>query len=194
MSSSKVDAYLAKSDAWRDELTALRQIVLAAGLTEDFKWNKPCFTFEGGNLISIARLKDHCWLMFFKGALLKDEGRILEKAGENSQSMRVMRFTSVDQIHDLAPTLKKYFEEAKRAETAGLKVDFKESRTLVFPDELIDAFAANPDLKSAFDELTPGRQRGYNLFFMGAKQSATRTSRIEKSIPQILAGKGLTDR
>lgn len=190
----KVDAYLAKSKDWRAELHALRALVLAAGLTEDFKWNKPCYTFEGGNLIAIARLKDYCWLMFFKGALLKDAAQILAKAGENSQSMRVMRFTDTDQIAALAPTLQAYFEEAIAAEKAGLKVDFKESKTLVFPDELVDYFDANPDLKVAFDALTPGRQRGYNLFFTSAKQSATRTARIEKCAPLIMAGRGLNDR
>lgn len=190
----KVDAYIEKSEQWRDELLALRDLVLAAGLTEDYKWHKPCYTFEGSNLIAIARLKDYCWLMFFKGALLKDEEQVLEKAGKNSQSMRVMRFADTAQIAAMTPTLRTYFEEAIAAQRAGLKVDFKESKSLVFPDELVDQLDANPDLKAAFDALTPGRQRGYNLFFTGAKQSATRTSRIEKCTPMILVGKGLNDR
>ena len=132
--------------------------------------------------------------MFFKGALLKDAEQVLEKAGKNSQSMRVMRFTDTAQIAEMTPTLRTYFEEAIAAQKAGLKVDFKENKSLVFPDELIDQFDENPDLKAAFDALTPGRQRGYNLFFTGAKQSATRTSRIEKCTPMILVGKGLNDR
>lgn len=124
MTNPSVDQYIAGSPAWREELLALRKLALAAGLVEDFKWNKPCFTFEGSNLISIARLKDSCWLMFFKGALLKDVSQILEKEGENSQSMRVVRFTSTAQIDEIASVLLVYFEEAIAAEKAGLKVDF----------------------------------------------------------------------
>lgn len=190
----RVDEYIVKSDAWQAELAVLRDIILQSGLAETLKWNKPCYTFEGGNLVAIARLKDHCWLMFFKGALLEDAGGLLEKAGENSQSMRVIPFTSVVQINDATPTLRGYLQSAIAAERAGLKVVLKESKRLEFPDELIDAFNANPDLRVAFDALTPGRQRGYNLFFCGAKQSATRASRISKYSSYILAGRGMHDR
>ncbi len=190
----KVDAYIAKSDDWQDVLVALREIVLACGLSEDFKWGKPCYTCEGGNLIAIARLKERCWIMFFKGALLKDPAQILEKAGENSRSMRIVPFTRAADVTANADLLRAYVLEAVAAQKAGLKVDFKDSKNLVFADELVDAFDKDPDLKAAFDALTPGRQRGYNLFFNGAKQSKTRHSRIAKCTADILIGKGLNDR
>jgi len=189
-----VDTYIARSVDWQAELTALRGLVLAAGLDETIKWGKPCYTSEGANLVAIARLKDYCWLMFFKGVLLDDAAGLLQKAGENSQSMRVIPFASVGEIEAATPALRAYLAGAIAAQKAGLKVEFKESKELVFPDELINAFDANPDLKAAFDALTPGRQRGYNLFFTGAKQAATRVSRIEKYTDKILAGKGMTDR
>lgn len=190
----RVDRYIVNSEAWQAELSALRDLVLQCGFDETLKWNKPCYMFGGGNLVAIARLKDHCWLMFFKGALLADPSGHLEKAGENSQSMRVIPFTSLAQITALTPVLRAYFAAAIEAERKGQKVAFKQSKALVFPDELIDAFDSNPDLKAAFDALTPGRQRGYNLFFCGAKQSATRTSRVAKYADHILAGKGMQDR
>lgn len=192
--SPEVDDYIVKSEAWRAELTKMREILLDCGLQETIKWNKPCYMLDGANLIATARLKDHCWLMFFRGALLKDGAQILEKAGENSQSMRVISFTDVDQITSRADILRAYVEETISNEKKGLKVDFKESKSLVFPDELVDAFDADPDFKAAFDALTPGRQRGYNLHFTGAKQSATRSARIAKVMPRIFEGKGLTDR
>jgi uncharacterized protein YdeI (YjbR/CyaY-like superfamily) len=190
----RLDEYIAKSEAWQAELSALSDIVLHCGLDETIKWNKPCYTFEGGNLIAIARLKDHCWLMFFKGALLEDTAGLLEKAGENSQSMRVIPFTSIAAITDATPSLRGYLVAVIAAERVGLKVDLKGRKRLEFPDELVDAFDANPDLRVAFDALTPGRQRGYNLFFCGAKQSATRASRISKYTSDILAGRGMHDR
>ncbi|MDA0223037.1 MAG: DUF1801 domain-containing protein [Rhodobacterales bacterium] len=190
----KVDAYLNSDARWQGELSALRAIILECPLTEEGKWNKPCYTFQHSNLIAFSRLKDCCWLMFFKGALLADCAGILAKAGENSQSMRVIPFTSVGQINGMKPVLKAYIQEAIDVEKAGLKVDFKRNFDLVFPQELLDRFDENPDLKAAFDALAPGRQRGYNLYFFGAKQSKTKQSRIAKSMPRILAGKGLTDR
>ena len=135
----RVDEYISKSEAWQAELSALRDIVLHSRLDETVKWNKPCYTFEGGNLIAIARLKDHCWLMFFKGALLEDTAGLLENAGENSQSMRVIPFTSIAAITDATPSLRGYLDAAITTERAGLKVDLKGRKRLEFPDELVDA-------------------------------------------------------
>ncbi len=197
VTSPKVDDFLGRAEKWRDELAALRALLLSCGLSEGYKWNKPCYTFQDGNVAAIAGLKDYCWLMFFKGALLRDadqEGGLLTKAGENSQSMRVIRFTDVQQITGAEAAVKGYVLEAIAAERAGLKVDFKQNAALVFPDEFTAICAATPGLKAAFDALTPGRQRGYNLHFCGAKQSKTRTARVEKCAPRILDGKGLNDR
>ena len=153
-----------------------------------------CKTFAKGNIVAIAGLKQHCWIAFFKGALLRDDTGILVKPGENSQSGRVIKFTSVQQIADMDATIGAFVDQAIKAEKAGLKVDFRESRNLVLPQEFLEKLEQTPGLKAAFDALTPGRQRAYNLHFCAAKQSATRTARIDKHIPRILGGKGLTDR
>lgn len=190
----KVDAYLGKSETWQGELEELRAIILECHLSEEFKWNKPCYTFQNSNLLATARLKDYCWLMFFKGALLDDANGILLKPGENSQSMRVIPFTSVEQIVEMKAVLKTYIHQTMEAEKAGLKVNFKKNVKLIFPREFTAIRDEMPALKTAFDALTPGRQRGYNLYFSAAKQSKTRVSRIEKCMPKILSGKGLNDR
>ena len=203
-----VDAYLAegcgrcelantpecKVFQWIPELNALRSIVLSCGLEEERKWGVPCYTHKGANVAVVAAFKDYCSLSFFKGSLLKDPGKILDKPGENTQSARLIRFNSVSRIQELEPLLRAYIFEAIEVEDAGLKVDFKAKNELEYPDELVAIFAENPALQSAFESLTPGRQRGYLLYFSGAKQSATRTSRIEKYIDHILAGKGFHDR
>lgn len=190
----KIDAFLSAQKTWRDELEALRAILLDTPLTEEFKWYKPVYTFQNSNLVGIAGLKDHCWIAFFKGALLNDSIGILLRPGENSQSGRVIKFTSVGQIAAIEATLMTFIHEAIAAEKAGLKVNFKESKSLVYPEELQKILDKLPALKTAFEALTPGRQRAYNLYFTAPKQSKTRESRIEKSIPKILDGKGLTDR
>lgn len=190
----KVEAYLAKSAAWGEELRALRQLLLASELTEDFKWGAPCYTIDGGNVVVIHRFKPHCALGFFKGALLKDAHGMLTQPGENSQSMRQLRVTDAAQIAAQADVIRAYLAEAIAVERAGLKVDKVASRTLEYPEELNEVLAEVEGLQAAFEALTPGRQRAYLLFFCGAKQSATRTSRIEKHVQRILDGKGIADR
>ena len=190
----KVDAYFRKAKTWRAELEKLRAIALDSPLTEEFKWSKPCYTFAGSNLVVLFALKETCAIGFLKGALLKDARGILLKPGENSQSNRWAKFTDLQEITKLEPVLKAYIKEAIAAEKAGLKIDFKEKHELVFPEELKKKLAKDAAFSAAFTALTPGRQRGYNLFFSGATQSATRAARIEKCLPQILKGRGLHDR
>jgi uncharacterized protein YdeI (YjbR/CyaY-like superfamily) len=189
----KVDGYLKRSKKWREELTKLREIVLGAGLTEELKWGKPCYAFEGSNLVILIGFKEYCGLLFCKGALLKDPKGILIKPGASTQAARQLRFTNVRDIVKMMPVLKAYVREAIAAEKAGLKVNFKTSPEPV-PEELQARLEKNAALKAAFKALTPGRQRGYILHFSAAKQSKTREARIEKWIPQILAGKGINDR
>lgn len=183
-----------KVHTWPKELKLLRKIVLECGLTENRKWGVPCYTFENSNVAIVSAFKEYCSLSFFKGVLLKDDHKILDKAGENSQSARLIRFTNTQQIKDLTPVLKAYICEAIEVEKKGLKVDFKAKSELVIPEELQKKFDSLPALNDAFAALTPGRQRGYILFFTGAKQSKTREQRIEKCLQQILEGKGLNDR
>ena len=189
----RADAYFAKAKTWHDEMLHLREIVLECGLTEDIKWAKPCYTDEGKNILMIAPFKDHCVLGLFKGALLQDPKGIMIQPGEESQSGRQIRFTNVKEIDKLAPTLKRMIKEAVAVERAGLKVELKKITERPVPEELEQKFKAMPKLKKAFDALTPGRQRAYLLHFAGAKQSATRVSRIEKCVDRILAGKGMMD-
>lgn len=188
----KVDALLSKAE-WQEERKKLRAIILDCQLTEEVKWGKLCYTFQKSNVVMIYGLKDYCAVGFLKGALLKDAAGILVKPGENSQAARWMKFNDVKEIAEMEPILRAYIDEAIEVEKAGLKVDFKEKDELVFPEELQDKFDENPALKTAFDALTPGRQRGYNLHFSSAKQSKTRVSRIEKCVQKILDGKGLND-
>ena len=189
----KVDAYISKDKQWPEEMKTLRAIMLACGLTEELKWGKPCYTHQESNIAILQGFKETCALLFPKGALLKDPKNILEKPGESTQSARRVPFTNVGEIVELEPVLKSYIREAIEAETAGLKVTFKKNPEPV-PEELQNKLAENPAFKAAFTALTPGRQRAYILHFSAAKQSQTRTSRIEKCIPQILKGIGLNDR
>jgi len=189
----KVDAFLSKADKWQEEMEELRTILLDCGLIEEFKWRTPCYTFQERNIALIGAFKAHCVLSFFKGALLNDTNDILEKPGENTQAARVIRFTNLQEIRAKEATLKAYIFEAIEVEKAGLSVDYKENETLVLPEELLIKFEELPAFKTAFEALTPGRQRGYNLFFSAGKQSQTRTSRIEKYLQRILDGKGIND-
>jgi uncharacterized protein YdeI (YjbR/CyaY-like superfamily) len=189
----KVDGFFKKSKQWQEELQKLRTIILASPLTEELKWSKPCYSFQKSNVVIIIPLKETCALMFCKGALLKDAHRILTKPGENMQAGRWIKFTSLREIVKLATVLKAYIGEAIEAEKAGLKVDYKKTSEFKIPVELKNKFAEIPALKTAFNTLTPGRQRAYLLYFSAAKQSKTRESRIEKWLPQILKGKGLND-
>ena len=179
---------------WQVELKALRPILLNCGLTEELKWKMPCYTFENNNVVLMSAFKEYCALSFFKGALLKDPQGILEKPGENTQAARLIRFTNVQQIVDLAPVISAYIAEAIAVEKAGLTVEFKQVDELAIPAELQDKFDDDPAFQMAFEALTPGRQRGYILHFAGAKQSSTRTSRIAKYMQKIFDGQGMYDR
>ncbi len=189
----KVDFFFRKAKQWQEEYEKLRTIVLECGLTEELKWGKPCYTSEKANIVLIHGFKEYCALLFFKGALLKDPNGILIQQTENVQAGRQVRFTNVREIEKLAPTLKAYIQEAIEVEKAGLKVNYKKTTEFKMPEELRRKLDAMPALKTAFGALTPGRQRGYLLYFSAAKQSKTRESRVEKFMPQILKGKGLDD-
>src|SRR4051812_34481516 len=189
----EVDAFLAKAKKWQPEMEQLRKIILKAPLTEELKWGKPCYSFDNTNLLIIQPFKEYCALMFCKGALLKDADQLLVAPGENSQAARQIRFTSARQIKELSASVTRYISEAIAAEKAGLKVEYKKTSDFPVPEELQARLAEDAALKAAFHALTPGRQRGYLLHFAAAKQSQTRTARIEKCAPRILDGKGLND-
>jgi uncharacterized protein YdeI (YjbR/CyaY-like superfamily) len=189
----RVEKFFAEATRWREELAALRAILLDCPVTETFKWRAPTYTAAGGNIATVWGLKDACVLSFFKGVLLKDPEGILVAPGEKSRSVRLARFTDVSQIADREATLKRYIDQAVANEKAGLKVDFPKD-DLDYPEELVAMLDDDPALKSAFEALTPGRRRGYVLHFSGPKQSKTRLSRIEKAAPRILAGKGMHNR
>lgn len=182
-----------KVNNWQAELRQFRKIVLTCGLTEESKWGVPCYTFKNKNIVMVIAFKEFCSLSFFKGSLLKDDHGILVKPGENSQAARYAKFTNIHDIVEKESILSAYIFEAIEVEKAGLKVDFKKNPEPI-PDELQQKFDEDPFLKSAFEALTPGRQRGYILYFSQPKQSKTRETRIEKYIPQILEGRGLQDR
>jgi uncharacterized protein YdeI (YjbR/CyaY-like superfamily) len=186
----KVDGYLRKAKKWKEEFEKLRMIVLDCGLTEELKWGKPCYTFQKSNIVIIQGFKEFCALLFCKGALLNDPNGILKKFGW--QAARRIPFTNVREIVQMEPILKAYIHEAIEAKKAGLEVTYKKNPEPI-PEEFQNKLDEIPALKAAFDALTPGRQRGYILYFSGAKQSKTRESRIEKCMPQILKGTGLND-
>ncbi|MCB1142662.1 MAG: DUF1801 domain-containing protein [Leptospiraceae bacterium] len=181
-----------KVNRWPKELRHLRKLILDSGLTEELKWKLPCYTFENSNVLILSAFKEFCSVNFFKGALLKDPDGVLDRAGENTQSARILKFTSIEEVRQKEDFLKKFIREAIEIEKSGLRVQ-KSDAQLVFPPELLKIFEGNPDLKNAFLNLTPGRQRAYNIYFTAPKQSRTRESRIEKSIQKILDGKGLND-
>ena len=182
-----------KVHTWQEELRYLRQLVLSCGLTEELKWKVPCYTHNGHTILMVVAFKESATLSFFKGALLKDEHGILEKPGKNSQAGRVVRFTQVEEIAALEDVLKAYIFEAIEADEKGLKVNFKNISEYDVPEEFQERLDTDADLKEAFEALTPGRQKGYLLYFAGAKQSKTRASRVEKYIPKILKGLGFHD-
>jgi uncharacterized protein YdeI (YjbR/CyaY-like superfamily) len=189
----KVDGYLGKAKKWREEFEKLREIILDCQLTEESKWGNPCYTFGKKNIVLIHGFKEYCALLFFKGALLKDPDGILIQQTENVQAGRQIRFTDVREIVQMEPILKAYICEAIEVEKAGLKVDLKKTTDFKVPEEFQSKLDEIPSLKTAFDALTPGRQRSYILYFSAPKQSKTRKSRIEKCMQQILNGKGLND-
>ena len=178
---------------WPEELRQLRRIVLECGLDEEYKWSQPCYTFQGANIVLVTAFREYAALAFFKGALLADPEGILIAPGENSQSARQIRFTSVGQIMEMESVLKAYIYEAVEVERIGLKVKFKK-KPLCIPEELQSKFNDMPALKSAFEALTPGRQRGYIIYFSQPKQSKTRLARIEKYMEDIFRGRGINDR
>lgn len=188
-----VDSMLAKAKSWQEEFALLREIALACELTEALKWGQPCYTLGEANIVLIHGFKDYCALLFFKGALLTDPKNILVQQTENVQAARQIRFTSAAQIKKMKGTLKAYIDAAIAVEKAGLNVEFKQTNEFSVPEEFQQQLDATPGLKEAFEALTPGRQRGYLLHFSSAKQSKTRSSRIEKAIPLIFEGLGIND-
>lgn len=190
---SKIDPFFKKAKQWNEEFLLLREIVLDCDLTEDFKWMHPCYTYGDKNVVLIHGFKDYCALLFHKGALLSDPHRILVQQTENVQAGRQLRFTSAQQINEMQLIIKTYIDEAIEVEKKGLQVTFNKNTEQNVPEELHNKFAEIPQLKVAFEALTPGRQRAYLLYFTGAKQSKTRESRIEKYLPHILSGKGMDD-
>jgi uncharacterized protein YdeI (YjbR/CyaY-like superfamily) len=189
----KVDFYFSKEKKWQEELEKLRTIILDCQLTEELKWGVPCYTFQKSNIVLIHVFKEYCALLFVKGALLKDAKGILITQTENVQAARQIRFTNVREIVEMETILKAYIYEAIEVEKAGLKVNYKKATEFSIPDEFQNKLDENPALKTAFDALTPGRQRAYLLYFSAPKQSKTREARVEKYMQQILNGKGLND-
>jgi uncharacterized protein YdeI (YjbR/CyaY-like superfamily) len=189
----KVDAFLNEEEKWKEEFKRLRNIILDCGLAEELKWGKPCYTLRETNIVLIHGFKEYCAILFTKGALLKDAKGILIQQTENVQAARQVRFTNVRQIVKLEPILKAYIKEAIEAEKAGLQVTYKKISEFPMPEELQKKLRENPALKTAFEALTPGRQRGYLLYFSAPKQSQTREARIEKCTPLIFDGMGLHD-
>ncbi|HEX3933343.1 MAG TPA: YdeI/OmpD-associated family protein [Puia sp.] len=189
----KVDAFLARAQKWPREMKKLRAIALDCGLTEEIKWGKPCYSFEGKNIVVIQGFKEYCAFLFFKGYLLSDNKGILVKTGENTVVGRQARFTDVKEITKVEPILTTYIYEAIEVERSGVKAAPKKAPPLALPEEFQQKLAALPALKKAFNALTPGRQRAYSFYFSQPKQSATRASRVEKCLQQILHGKGLND-
>lgn len=189
----KVDEFLSKAKKWKEEYEKLRNIVLDCELTEELKWMHPCYTFQNKNIVLIHGFKEYCALLFHKGALLKDAHGILIQQTENVQAARQIRFTNVREIVAMETILKAYIYEAIEVEKAGLEVNFKKNTEFIIPEEFQNKFDGIPALKTAFEALTPGRQRAYILYFSEPKQSKTRKSRVEKCMQQILNGKGLDD-
>lgn len=189
----KVDFYFDKEKKWQKEIEQLRTIALDCGLIEDLKWGCPCYTFNESNIVLIHVFKEYCAYLFFKGALLNDSSSILIQQTENVQSARQIRFTNVQEVVKMKDTLKAYIYEAIEVEKAGLKVKLKKTSEFKIPEEFQKKLDKKPALKKAFEALTPGRQRAYIFYFSQPKQSKTREARVEKSMYDILDGKGLND-
>lgn len=189
----KVSQYFSNLTSWQAELFLLRKFVLHSQLTETFKWKQPCYTFNNNNILLIFKFKDYCGISFFKGALLSDNEGVLFKPGANSQAVKQLRFTSLQEIQNNEKDIAKFIEAAIEIEKSERKIKFDDKHNLELVGELKAAFINDPQFMSAFEALTLGRQRGYNLFFAGAKQSGTRKARIEKYKSRILSGKGIHD-
>lgn len=193
MTNPKADWFFNKPEKWQEAFQELREIVLDCGLTEELKWGCPCYTNEKSNIVLIHGFKDYCALLFIQGALLKDPKKILVQQTANVQSARQIRFTNVEEILTNKSTIKAYIKEAVKNDKSGLKVEMKKITEYKLSKEFQAALNEMPELKTAFYQLTPGRQRGYLLYFSSAKQSKTRMERVEKYIPKILDNKGLND-
>lgn len=193
MTNPKVEAFFEKQTTWKAEMDKLRSIILDCLLNEDYKWRVPCYTLNNANIVLIHGFKDYCAIAFFKGALMSDPEKILIQQTENVQSARQIRFANLKEIEKMEPLIKAYIFEAIEIEKAGLKVEAKKHEAYEVPEELQIKLNSDNTFKAAFEKLTPGRQRGYLLFFAGAKQAKTRSARIESSLPRIYKGKGLTD-
>jgi len=189
----KVDEYLSKAKKWQEEFKKLRMIILDCQLTEELKWGQPCYTFQGKNIVLIHGFKEYFAILFIKGALLKDPNGILIQQTENVQAGRQIRFTNAQEITPMETILKAYIYEAIEVEKTGLEVTLKKTSEYAIPEELQNKFDEIPALKTAFEALTPGRQRAYIFYFSQPKQAKTRESRVEKCMQQILNGKGLDD-
>lgn len=189
----KVDFYFTKATTWQKEVKQLRTIILDCGLTEELKWGVPCYMYQKSNIVLIHVFKEYCAMLFFKGALLQDTKGLLIQQTKNVQAARQIRFTNVKEIKQQEDLLKAYIYEAIEVEKAGVEVKMKKTKEYAIPEEFKNKLDKNASLRKAFNALTPGRQRGYLLYFSSAKLSKTREARVEKSIPQILKGKGLDD-
>ena len=189
----KVDAFMGRTEQWHDEFVALRTLILDCDLAEELKWGQPCYSLDGKNVVLMHGFKDYCALLFMKGALMKDPAGILIQQTENVQSARQIRFTGLDQVKSMENMLKAYVHEAIDVEKSGEKVVKKTTAQFAMPEEFQVRLDNDAELKTAFEALTPGRQRGYLLHFSSAKQAKTRESRVQAAIPQILAGKGIDD-
>ena len=189
----KVDEHLRKAKKWREESLELQRIILDCQLTEELKWGQPCYTLQGKNIVLIGKFKEYCSLLFMKGALLKDALGILKKPGEHTQAGRLIKMTSVQEIVAMENILKAYIQEAIDVEKAGLKVKLKKHSEYKIPEELQRKLEEDRAFKTAFQGLTPGRQKAYILYFSAPKLSRTREARVDKCVPQILDGKGLLD-
>lgn len=189
----KVDWFFEKDTPWKKEYQKLRSIILDCDLIEELKWGCPCYTFDNRNIVLIHGFKEYCALLFFKGAIMRDPKKILIQQTENVQSARQIRFTDLKEITKLEKQLKAYIYEAIRVEESGEKVKLKKTTAYAIPEEFQSKLDKMPKLKKAFEALTPGRQRGYLLYFSSAKQAKTRESRVEKSMARILEGKGVDD-
>ena len=189
----KVDFFFEKQSEWQECYKLLRRIILDCTLQEELKWGVPCYTYKNTNLVLVHGFKDYCAILFAKGALLKDPYDILMQQTKNTQAARHLRFTTIDEIRELEPKIKEYIFEAIEVEKAGLKISYKKTEDFEMVEEFKEALDKDSELKKAFHQLTPGRQRAYLLHFSSAKQSKTKRSRIEKCSPKIREGKGLTD-
>ncbi|AXC50510.1 hypothetical protein DRW48_13215 [Paracoccus suum] len=185
---------LLKQETWRAERRKLRDILLDCALEERVKWGKLCYAHEGRNVAIIYGMKNSCAVGFFKGSLLRDEDGVLVQPGKHSQAMRRLHFRSLEEIEHGEGTIRRFVDRAIQVEKDGLKVEFTEKDDLDYPDELQNALDDDLELAEAFEELTPGRQRGWMLHFSDAKQSETRARRVERARSKIIAGKGPTER